>query len=538
MSSSSQSTFVSVQTRDALEDEDAFRSQPPQVRAEMRPVLWGCLLVWSLWGAPAQAAYAGIKARVTQRALDFGVQAGMEMIEQILKEKHIPDLKGSETLEFLKIDYVNYNFSNIKINAFSSPNASLAFVPGVGIRVLTNHGTTNVSLDWEVRAPLFHDVGGADLFLSGVYFTGVLIPTQNTFGQPALQLRDCSAQVSHAHVSFEGELSALYNTFAEPMEKPILKNLNTMLCPIITDQVEALNVNLSSLDVLTKIDNFTLLDCSLIGPPEITEHYLDLHLKGTFHPPADLADPPFSPEPFELPERLDSMLYVGISEYFFRSASFAHFAAGAFGITLSTKEISSHLIQNSQGIGAVLSQIAGLYLLPQPLMLRIMATEPPAVRLQPGNFTLDIPASVLLLTQLRNTSEVQPIVSMDFVASTSVGLAILGQRLICSLSLNRFRLIGPESNRSDIKVLRFENILSSILHFGVLPLANTKLQQGFPLPRPYNVSLANSDIEVLEGFILISTDLKYETSPKQQPGFHGWGELNQIGRDGTGQPAM
>ncbi|XP_005415276.1 PREDICTED: BPI fold-containing family C protein-like [Chinchilla lanigera] len=74
-------------------------------------VLQGCLLLWSLRGALTQAAHAGITARVTQRALDYGVQAGMEMMEQIIKEKHIPDLKGSETLEFLKIDYVNYNFS-------------------------------------------------------------------------------------------------------------------------------------------------------------------------------------------------------------------------------------------------------------------------------------------------------------------------------------------------------------------------------------------------------------------------------------------
>lgn len=41
----------------------------------------------------------------------IGVQAGMEMIEQMLKEKNIPDLQGSESLEFLKVDYVNYNFS-------------------------------------------------------------------------------------------------------------------------------------------------------------------------------------------------------------------------------------------------------------------------------------------------------------------------------------------------------------------------------------------------------------------------------------------
>ncbi|XP_016884229.1 BPI fold-containing family C protein isoform X3 [Homo sapiens] len=443
------------------------------------PVLWGCFLLWNLYVSSSQTIYPGIKARITQRALDYGVQAGMKMIEQMLKEKKLPDLSGSESLEFLKVDYVNYNFSNIKISAFSFPNTSLAFVPGVGIKALTNHGTANISTDWGFESPLFQDTGGADLFLSGVYFTGIIILTRNDFGHPTLKLQDCYAQLSHAHVSFSGELSVLYNSFAEPMEKPILKNLNEMLCPIIASEVKALNANLSTLEVLTKIDNYTLLDYSLISSPEITENYLDLNLKGVFYPLENLTDPPFSPVPFVLPERSNSMLYIGIAEYFFKSASFAHFTAGVFNVTLSTEEISNHFVQNSQGLGNVLSR----------------------------------------------------------VASTSVGLVILGQRLVCSLSLNRFRLALPESNRSNIEVLRFENILSSILHFGVLPLANAKLQQGFPLSNPHKFLFVNSDIEVLEGFLLISTDLKYETSSKQQPSFHVWEGLNLISRQWRGKSA-
>jgi hypothetical protein len=36
--------------------------------------------------------------------------------------------------------------------------------------------------------------------------------------------------------------------------------------------------------VLTKIDNYTVLDCSLISPPEITENHLDFNLKVTIAP--------------------------------------------------------------------------------------------------------------------------------------------------------------------------------------------------------------------------------------------------------------
>ncbi|KAH0500983.1 BPI fold-containing family C protein [Microtus ochrogaster] len=310
------------------------------MRTKQVPVLWACFLLWNLFVSSSQTANPGIKARITQRALDYGVQVGMKIMEEMAKEIVIPDLKGSESLEFLKIDYVKYNFSNIKINAFSMPNTSLAFVPGVGIRALSNHGTANISANWEVRAPLFQDSGAADLFLSGIYFTGIIVLARNNVGHPVLELQDCYVQVSHARVSFSGGLSVLYNSFAEPMEKPILRNLNEMLCPMVINEVEALNVNISALEVLTKIDNYTVLDCSLISPPEITENHLDLNLKGAFYPVESLVDPPFLPAPFELPQSGDSMLYIGISEYFFKSASFAHYVSGALGITLSTKEVS------------------------------------------------------------------------------------------------------------------------------------------------------------------------------------------------------
>uniref|UniRef100_A0A4X2K301 Bactericidal permeability-increasing protein n=1 Tax=Vombatus ursinus TaxID=29139 RepID=A0A4X2K301_VOMUR len=298
--------------------------------------------------------------------------------------------------------------------------------------------------------------GRAALFLAEIFFSGLINLSRSDTGHPTMKLEDCYVRVGHAHISFSGEFSVLYNSFAEPMEKPILKNLNKKLCPIIMDRFEDINANISSLEVVTKFGEDILLDYSLLEPPEITQSSIDLNLK-----------------------------------------------------------LSKHLIQNPQGIGSLFSQIAELYIMSQPLMMRVLTTEPPVVSLEPNNFTLNIPGSVVMLTKPKNATE-EAIVSMDFVASTSVGLAILGQKLICSLSLNRFRLSGPESNRSSIEVLRFENILSSILHFGVFPLANARLQQGFPLPNPHQISLVKSDIEVHKGFLLVSTDLRYDPLWKKQ----------------------
>lgn len=45
---------------------------PLQMRTKQVPVLGACFLLWSLYIASSQTVYPGIKARITQRALDYG----------------------------------------------------------------------------------------------------------------------------------------------------------------------------------------------------------------------------------------------------------------------------------------------------------------------------------------------------------------------------------------------------------------------------------------------------------------------------------
>lgn len=62
-------------------------------------------------------------------------------------------------------------------------------------------------------------------------------------------------------------------------------------------------------------------------------------LQGTVYPVGNHTDPPFVPAPFGLSNHGDSMLYLGVSNYFLKSASLAYYRAGAFNITIS-KEVS------------------------------------------------------------------------------------------------------------------------------------------------------------------------------------------------------
>lgn len=62
-------------------------------------------------------------------------------------------------------------------------------------------------------------------------------------------------------------------------------------------------------------------------------------LQGTVYPVGNHTDPPFVPALFALPNRSDSIIYLGVSSYFLEAASLAHFRAGDFYITIS-EEVS------------------------------------------------------------------------------------------------------------------------------------------------------------------------------------------------------
>lgn len=62
-------------------------------------------------------------------------------------------------------------------------------------------------------------------------------------------------------------------------------------------------------------------------------------LQSTVYPVGNHTDPPFVPAAFALPNQCDSMMYLGVSNYFLKSASLAHYRARAFNITIS-KEVS------------------------------------------------------------------------------------------------------------------------------------------------------------------------------------------------------
>ncbi|KAH1187301.1 hypothetical protein KIL84_020050 [Mauremys mutica] len=382
-----------------------------------------------------------------------GKEIGLEILKQRIKEESFPDWSGREKSG---VGDVDYTISGVKINTIEFPDASVSLIPGIGIKLSTQRAYATISVNWSIRTWLFW----------------------------------------------------LYKFFTKYLEKPIQRSLDTHSCPNIRQGIQQIDAQLRTLQVPTQIDAFAQIDYSLINSPGVFQSYIDLDLKGAIYPVGNWTDLAFVPAPFILPDKSDSMLYFGISEYFFKSASLAYYTAGAFNITI-IEELSSYFNVTTETFGSIIPEIAEYYVEARPAMLNLRAAAAPVVSLQTDTFTLEICASMEVLAVLPD-STTQSIFTVNIIANTSASLTIFEQKLIGSLCLNRFHLFLADSTVGFFEVSLLENFLSYVLRNGVIPAANAKLKKGFPLPNLDQITLLRPVVKVNEGYLLISTDIDYK----------------------------
>ncbi|KAK4832468.1 hypothetical protein QYF61_023515, partial [Mycteria americana] len=290
-------------------------------------------------------------------------------------------------------------------------------------------------------------------------------------------LHNCQLSINSVKVKLNGGSSWTYSFLSGYLEKPIYTKLDKNLCLNIKYKIQMMDAQLRKHKVLSQIDAFAQIDYSLVSSPAVFKSHINLDLKGTVYPAGNHTDPPFVPAPFALSNQGDSMLYLGVSSYFLKSASLAYYRAGAFNITVS-------------------KEIALSYITACPVLLKLMATSPPAVSLNADRCILHITGRVEVFAVLPN-SATQFIFTGNLTATTRANLTITKQKLIISLLLKRlqFSLLQSSLGFSEQMSL-VENFLSYALRSTVIPVINDKLGKGFPLLNLAHTTLAGPVIKI------------------------------------------
>lgn len=456
-----------------------------------------------LWCAAQQLP--GFKTTVSQRGLTYFKDVGIAIMEMKLDEIVVPTINGDVNTPIGAISYV---LSDMKFSSLNLPESSITLLPEIGVALSISNTTAFVSMNWTYREdswPHMSDHGSANIYVAETYIN-VTIPMGEVDGKPFASVGDCSAQIGHLDVNFEGGSSWLYNIFADIFAKQLKGALEQALAYEIRVAInEGSATALDSLPVVEQISDDVEIDYSMVDYPTFTESYFTFPLKGAFYQMSEHTESPFVPSP--LPDSLtDEMVQMFIDDFLPNSAGYAYFKANRLQVSFTDDDLPTDapLRLNTTYF---IDMVPPLYkAFPDQLMeIDSFATQPPIVVFSKEGAFVEALGNLNVYILPQRQLAFTLFVHMFCSGSAGLdGLNITGKLKFMNASFSL-----QSSNIGDFDVSTLEDVVNFVLKQGAIPMANELLSAGISLPTIEGLDFVNPVIGWADRYLYISTDITY-----------------------------
>jgi lipopolysaccharide-binding protein len=267
-----------------------------------------------------------------------------------------------------------------------------------------------------------------------------------------------------------------------------------------------LNHLLQTLPVSVAISSTTEIDYALIAGFDITSSYITLPQMGEFY---QIGHHKECPAPrSQLPDSIDSnMLQLIISDFTANSAGFVYWGLGQLTLTITNANLPSWapIRLNTTDFRYLLPNLYKAFPGAAMVVKLSAAQSPQAIFTEKG-------ANVSVYGYIAVSAVVNDTLHSAFTLNGTVsgsGIASLkGQSIIPSLTSASvdFSLFSSEIGNFDVTVL---NALVNKLCQGLLPVINSMLAKGFPLPMVQGITFVQPSVHWGNHYMAITTDVIY-----------------------------
>ncbi|XP_036004039.1 phospholipid transfer protein-like [Fundulus heteroclitus] len=435
---------------------------------------------------------AALKIRITNRALNMLRDEARDMFqEQVAKTK------------FKSFQFLNWKVSNVRVTHVNVNQASLRLVENYGFKfVIKNFGFT-INFDSTFLLPFIQLKRSLAFVLAGVTATMEVGLTRNKDRRLAADMRTC--QASADRMGFSG--TGIPRIFEETAQRILAHFVSKMFCPVFRRLgPDLVNKKLKTIPMVANVlpDAGISFDYSLTRDIRVTTTALDMSFKGQAYrqpqPPPVVGD---AVEPLFTEDAL--MAYVGISEFFFNSASRSLYEAGIIEKALSA--INSRVAQALLRIKQVFTQPLNLR---EALEANVGLTEAPTISItQQDGFIFNMRIKMAVISKGSGTPNT--VFSLSAVCPTRIKVTVQGTRLTL--------LSGDVSCQ-----LQTSNVFTRFLVAPLNSLLNNKATEfltgwfgdGVKIPFPEGMNFTQGNIQYQNGFVVVGGDLRFTPAGRQQ----------------------
>ncbi|XP_055366244.1 bactericidal permeability-increasing protein-like [Betta splendens] len=273
-----------------------------------------------------------IQFTLTDNGLHYAKHKGADWIQ----EK--PDVSGEVSMGLL--GSIDYTLSDMTVTKCDLPEPSVEFYPdATGLKTSISDLSVALTGSWSLHFSWIHDGGSFDMAVFQVDVTSVVKLGKDSDGRLSVTSVSCDAEVGDVALQFGGA-SWIFDHVVEQFKGRIRSEIRKR------ESVSTCVTCMISFDV----DPVLRLDLPLTGQPVIEASSLTLGLK--FYSIRTHTDPPFTAQPFTLPEQQDYMLTLGLSEFTLNSASCGYYTAGVLQTTIDDSMVRISRIGDEGGTKA------------------------------------------------------------------------------------------------------------------------------------------------------------------------------------------
>ncbi|ONK69264.1 uncharacterized protein A4U43_C05F21040 [Asparagus officinalis] len=463
--------------------------------------------------AQSQSADSGsISAIISEKGLNFVKDLLIEQELRALVPLKLKDVEKSIRIPLIGSVYVS--LANITVLEVSVSSSTVH--PGdTGVVIVASGATANLSMDWRYSyrtwlTPVeISDKGSALVQVEGMQ-VGLTISMKTRNGTLQLTVLECGCSMKDLSITLEGGASWFYQGFVIAFEDQIRSAMESAITKKITEGTSKLDLFLRSLPKEINVDNNVALNVTFMNDPILGDSSVEFDINGLFIPSDKVALPRNSYESSQTSISClgaPRMLGISLDETVFTSAAAVYFQAG-----------SMHWLVDKVPDQSLLNTASWKFIIPQlywkypndDMELNITLISPPVMRIKPEGIGATITAE--MTANVLHKSESIPVACIMVVVSVSGVVEISGNNLAGKAELNDFTLSLKWSKVGNFHMYLIQGVMKVFLNTVFIPLVNSHLKQGFPLPIIHGFTLQDAEILTSSSKIVVCSDVVFTNS--------------------------
>jgi hypothetical protein len=355
-----------------------------------------------------------------------------------------------------------------------------------------------------------NDSGWADVQVKGMQ-AAVMFTLSTHNGTLRLKVLECGAHIDDLKIESQGGvLPWLYQFLVDAFEEQIRTAIESTISKQVEASAEKLDTFLQALPRFLPIDDISAIDVTIVDNPMVSSSFLSVGVHGEFSPRlgkplSNFTFPEYGLQPGLSCSDSSKMVTIALCDYVVNSAAVVYYEAGLLEWRIDEAPKEAWL--NTHFWRFLIPHLYKKY--PNmDMALDFGCSKAPSVQLQTDGVTTNAAAELTLL--VKSDGEELPVACISLALSMDAVVNVAANNITAEVSLDELKLELKWSEVGKFPVTLLQPTLRTIISRMILPLLNSKLKKGFPLPMLPAVDLENADIKYEDGFIFICSDVYYK----------------------------